>query len=287
MAKRSIDPTRTALIRKTFAKEMRKRFKSISDIITEAVVDLDVLGLAGPRSAMHFDLNTLVEEKVFEFLTDAKKVDAFRDWLQGQIDEKLLTAVGGIEGQPWTAPFIESAYRKGRLRAFFDVRKKDYPPGSPEFEAAQIEYMRAGFFPGEMTSKIALLATRSFEQLRGITAIMSQNISRVLADGLAHGWDIDKMALEMRKVVRDITRKRAVMIARTEVIHAHAEGQLDGYEQLGIFEVSVLVEILTAGDDRVCKECAELEGEVFTIEEARGIIPLHPNCRCAWDPIIT
>jgi len=27
-----------------------------------------------------------------------------------------------------------------------------------------------------------------------------------------------------------------------------------------------------------------MEGEVFTVEEAHGMIPLHPNCRCTWIP---
>jgi len=36
----------------------------------------------------------------------------------------------------------------------------------------------------------------------------------------------------------------------------------------------------------VCSECSDLEGNVYTIKEAHGMIPLHPNCRCAWKPHI-
>jgi hypothetical protein len=74
------------------------------------------------------------------------------------------------------------------------------------------------------------------------------------------------------------------MIARTEIINAHAEGQLDSFDMLGVEEVGVVAEWATAGDDRVCEECASIEGELFTVDEARGMIPLHPNCRCAWIP---
>lgn len=42
----------------------------------------------------------------------------------------------------------------------------------------------------------------------------------------------------------------------------------------------------TAGDDRVCDECAALEGAVFTLGEIEsGVapqIPLHVGCRCRW-----
>jgi hypothetical protein len=42
----------------------------------------------------------------------------------------------------------------------------------------------------------------------------------------------------------------------------------------------------TAGDDRVCDECAALEGAVYTLGEIEsGVapqIPIHVNCRCRW-----
>ena len=61
----------------------------------------------------------------------------------------------------------------------------------------------------------------------------------------------------------------------------------DAYEEAGIKGVKAKVEWVTAGDDRVCEECAGLEAEVFTLDQARGLIPLHPNCRCAWIPVVT
>jgi hypothetical protein len=46
-----------------------------------------------------------------------------------------------------------------------------------------------------------------------------------------------------------------------------------------------LVEVLTAGDDDVCPICEAIaENNPYTIAEARGLIPAHPNCRCAFVP---
>jgi hypothetical protein len=42
--------------------------------------------------------------------------------------------------------------------------------------------------------------------------------------------------------------------------------------------------IETAGDDRVCKICLAAAEDTYTLDEARGLIPLHPRCRCAWVP---
>jgi hypothetical protein len=42
----------------------------------------------------------------------------------------------------------------------------------------------------------------------------------------------------------------------------------------------------TADDDAVCDDCQDAADESpYTIDEARGMIPLHPNCRCAWIPM--
>lgn len=67
-------------------------------------------------------------------------------------------------------------------------------------------------------------------------------------------------------------------------IRAHAEGQLDSFKTLGVEEVGVAVEWATANDDKVCPKCQSLEGIVLKIDEARGLLPRHPGCRCAWIP---
>jgi SPP1 gp7 family putative phage head morphogenesis protein len=112
-------------------------------------------------------------------------------------------------------------------------------------------------------------------------------MSTTLANGLAHGKGAGTIARELYKNVSSLSRARAWTIARTEIINAHAEGQLDAFEKLGIEKVGAELEWSTAGDDIVCTKCEEMNGEVFTVEEARGMIPLHPNCRCAWIPYVS
>ena len=51
---------------------------------------------------------------------------------------------------------------------------------------------------------------------------------------------------------------------------------------MGVTEVGVAAEWLTAEDDRVCDSCDELNGVVLTVDEAHGLLPRHPGCRCAW-----
>jgi SPP1 gp7 family putative phage head morphogenesis protein len=80
--------------------------------------------------------------------------------------------------------------------------------------------------------------------------------------------------------------KRVVSVLQDTATGAHDEGQLDAFESLGYDEVSTVVEWQTADDDRVCPHCKDMEGAIYPIQLARGMLPLHPNCRCCWSPPI-
>ena len=215
----------------------------------------------------------------WKYLNDPAKVEAFRKWLQAQIDAGLLEV--GNDNEPWSSEYVHSAYKKGIARAFADSQKAKL---GRAYDGARTFFLAQALTAPESIEKLRMLSLRSLESLRGVTAPMAANMTKSLLDGLAHGLHPRQVAREMAKQA-GLTYTRALVIARTELIHAHAEGQLDSFEGLGEEGVGVLAEWSTAGDHRVCGECAEREGEVLTIAEARGLIPMHPNCRCAWLPV--
>jgi len=94
-----------------------------------------------------------------------------------------------------------------------------------------------------------------------------------------------QMARDMTSIIDNFGIARANMIARTEIVNAFAETTLDRFDYYGVEEVDAMAEFSTSADDLVCDYCLDLEGRVLTIEEARGIIPMHPNCRCTWLPV--
>jgi len=134
--------------------------------------------------------------------------------------------------------------------------------------------------------KLQLLYTRNFQALEGITDAVDKEVSRVLTQGLAEGVNPREAARRITDRVDKIGKTRATTLARTEIINAHAEGTLDRFERMGVDEVGVKAEWQTAGDSRVCPICASLEGSTFTIDEARGKLPAHPRCRCAFLPVV-
>lgn len=275
------DPSRTTLLRRKFVADMTRRFKALSKAIEELVVKDDVFGLEKKKP---FIIMQMAERQAWAFRTDAKKIQSYRDWLQQQVDAKILSPVDGISGKPWTAPYIESSYRKGMVRAYTDMNSIDLAQSSAFYAGGKAQFLKSAFGSPEALQKVELLYTRSFTELKGVTDAMGQQMSRVLATGLSRGEGPAKISRELRKVLTKMKKTRADTIARTEVIAAHAEGQLDSFERLGVTEVTLMAEWSTAGDDKVCELCAPLEGAVMTIAEARGLLPRHPNCRCAWLP---
>jgi len=210
-------------------------------------------------------------------------VKSFRQWLTSQVNANILQPTDQVS-KPWYSKYIESAYRKGIIRGWTQAK---------DLSGAEKQFIESSFNAPVRTSKLQLLFTRAYEDLRGFTEKMSSDTSRILADGMASGKGTREIAKSLTDKI-NIEKPRARTIARTEMIHAHAEGQLDSYKEAGIKGVKLLAEWITAaGVDAtvaemkaagVCPRCQEMSGVILTVDEARGLIPLHPNCRCAWLP---
>lgn len=76
---------------------------------------------------------------------------------------------------------------------------------------------------------------------------------------------------------------RAKMIARTESRRASTMGTAQAYSNYGIQEAI----IITAGDERVCEDCLNLEADnPHPLKTLAPLIPVHVNCRCVIGAVI-
>jgi SPP1 gp7 family putative phage head morphogenesis protein len=291
------DPTRTTTIRNAFAREARRRFNELIRVIRQAVIEEDCFGIA----AGFYQL-TPPGRQAFAFPRSADKLRAFEEWLQLQIDRGLLELrtleqVGvGVEGA-WTNRYVFDSYKRGVIRARYELKKAGFDIPSIE-QTGGIEISMSTPFH---IDRLGLLYTRVFSELKNITAQMDQQISRVLAQGLADG---DNPRLLARKLVSTINgtgmgelgitdtlgrfipaRRRAEIMARTEVIRAHHNATIQEYRNWAVEGIIVKAEMLTAGDARVCEECeAVAGGSPYTLDQAEKLIPVHPQCRCICLP---
>ena len=297
-----VDPTRTTVLRNAFARDMKRRFRELIGAIRIAIVEEDAFGL-GIADVTHTVLIHQINTPgmgAFAFPRNVDKVAAFMRWLEIQVENGLLTVgefdqVGvGIESA-WTNKYILDSYKRGLLRARYEMKKK----GARISDLTDVDpfnQFSAGFGMPLHLDRLGLLYTRAFSELKGVTAQMDQQISRILAQGIADG---DNPRLLARKLVATIdgagagelgitdslgryipAARRAEIIARTEIIRAHHQAMVQEYMNWGVEGVTILAEWKTAGDHRVCERCEAREGETFTLEVAMNMIPLHPQCRC-------
>ena len=277
------DPTRTTTLRQRFEGEASRRFRNVAGIIREAVVDLDVLGLRDPKTPTVNRDAPGVGARAFDFESTPQKISGFMQWLRRMEDEQVLDIMPGqtveqAAARGWSNIYIRNAYQKGIAHAGQQMRRAGAEVAPRWIDAAFARPIHA--------DRAGILYTRTFKALQGITDEMDKQISRILADGMIEGVNPLEMARRMTDRVDKIGRTRARVLARSEVINAHAESSLNAYAEAGLEGVSARAELATAGDGRVCERCQALEGKVYTIAEARGLIPVHPGCRCAWLPAL-
>lgn len=303
---RKTDPTRTLFLRNRWARDFRVRFAKLKRAIVRTVVTEDCFGLAPPPPGIRRIMVQEVALKTpghgaFAFPRSAEKVTAFMKWLQEQEQAGLLETtripqIGTASEAPWTDIYVSDSYSRGIQRARYELAHAGYGVPSMEATGGVLASMSLPFH----VDRCGLLFTRTYSELKGVTAGMDQIISRTLAQGMADG---DGARLLARKLVAAIDGKgagelgmfdkigrfipaeqRADMIARTEILRSFNEAALQEYRNYGAVGVSAIVEFQTAGDSRVCDRCAFLQGKTYTLDEASGVLPLHVRCRCCWLP---
>lgn len=271
------DPTRTLTLRRRFAEEARGRFNRVLRLVRESLVANDALGLA---------TNEALPSGRFEFSVDAEKIAGFRTWLREQLRAEVLSAppdaIPDVE-EHWMGTHLRRAYGRGIGRAQAEMRRRGVDFEQTSGEAAG--EVRAIDRPIH-AQRVSAIYTRAFNELQGITDATSQQITRELTDGMARGLHPREIARNMAGRISAVGRHRATLLARTEVIRAHHVATIEEYRRAGIAGVQVKAEFSTAGDSRVCEECAGLEGRVYDLEQIEGMIPVHPQCRCVALPVV-
>jgi SPP1 gp7 family putative phage head morphogenesis protein len=275
--RRRVDPTNTAMVRRAFEAEVRRRFARIIKAV-EAELARIIGGQPMPAVLLTHDAG---ERYVFERTAD--KTAAFLRWLRRLADAEVLGVFEGAEvarsgSQAWSNLYIDTAYQRGIRQAGANLRRA----------GARVEpsWVTSAFNRPVHADRVAMVYSRVFNGMRDVTQVMARQMGEVLALGMAEGRNPLDIARDLRDRVQKVGITRARLIARTEVIAAHADATLNAYEEAGIEGVQVESEWSTAGDDRVCPLCEENEGKTYNLAQARGLIPLHPNCRCAWLPSI-
>lgn len=282
---RRLDPTGTLTLRAKFEQRLAGKFNRINTLINQSLVQNDALGLKAQRIGDSVKQSIIMDAsalppRAFAFDRPAEKVERFMAWLQEAQNDSILeiqpgATMSSAARSSWMNTYIDSSYSKGVRDAAAKMRK-----GGASIAESWTEQ---SFFRPIHADRLGLIYTRAYSDLDGITKAMDQQISRILAQGIGEGRGPLDIARQIAGRVDGIGITRARTLARTEIISAHSESSLNAYEEAAIEGVELEAE-WTLGQNP-CELCiaAAAQGP-YTIAQARGMLPLHPNCMCGWNP---
>jgi hypothetical protein len=195
-----------------------------------------------------------------------------------------------------------TAYARASVNRSFDLRSdvsglmhKVYSRG---FLAAYGEESREAIPPSSRAS--SLYVTQLLNDTLAVSEATLQQMVHAVSIGVTNSSKPGVIYSKVFKVLRKLTLQRLVISGQTFITQAFNHGKLDAYSELGVNEVGIRAEHMpvrpimdarssdrevrfrTVGDEFVCGICEDLEDKTYTINEARGVIPVHPNCRCEF-----
>lgn len=280
-ATQQVDPTRTTTVRRRFAQHVRARFDAVKWHVNTALFDQDVFGwsstdtIVGSSLAANVDTDEdlVPPTRAWATVGSAEATRRFDEWLDDVMAREVMERYEGDT-------YVRHGYTRGVKQADTDLRRAGVADPDPD-------NIRAVVRRPVHRDELERIQERAFRELDGVTGKTAQEMRRELADGFAEGKSPRDIGRDINDRVEKVGKTRGTLVARTEVIRAHSESTLTRYESIaGDISVGVKAEWLTAEDSKVCDEClAYADGGPYTIEEARGAIPRHPRCRCAWKPV--
>ena len=252
----SIDPTGTAVLRRKFRRQVASRVERFRAQVCSAILNKDVLGLDG-KSYMSVH-------------PAAVCCAAFAYCL----DSASQSFAGG-----WGSIFIQKAWDSGIAAIGVEV---------PEHLNRVEQYHL--LFQQEVAGIVAALnqqLNRAINEiiLSKVTTVSACHTVREVIKKISPRFDalVNTMVVKVHNLARiEALRVSGVEFFRVKAERIPATVVSDARKKLRVPRRTKYVEVITAGDDKVCPRCEMLEGEIFTYGEARLLLPLHINCRCAF-----
>jgi hypothetical protein len=216
------------------------------------------------------DAKTFLLSGALVGLTAQQRANQYRAYVETQV-EKFVD----IDGN-WQNKYLRAAYMRGLANAHIDLSRSGVAVDDTDV---------IGMFAHAQA--LAMLQARARQDLRKINTVAMQEMQDKVALAFVSGMPLPEVQKEADKSINRFGMSRSRQLVAVVIVGAVADAFLNRVVDFGISLVSPVVEMTftTAGDDRVCVTCQGLSEKdngngagVYTIQEARGLIPVHINC---------
>ena len=242
------DPTKSKTLIRSYENALKRRISRFWQFIHKPLFN----ALSNPRSYIQ-----KARGKISIQNTALTEIDALLNEYDGRFLRPRL--------KEQIDRYIKQGYTKGAIKATTDLSALGI---AISFEPFPVDFQAVG-----------VLVDNNFSLVRNANGFMKKEMLRHISNGILEGKSIYKIQRDLRTTIK-ISKQRATMIARTEIIRAYAQGAVNQYKKVGVKKFKWIC----AYDDRTCERCASRDGKIYSFGEPQP--PLHPNCRCAVAPIV-
>jgi hypothetical protein len=294
------DPTGTAGLRRSFLAEGNRRLGKLRSATHTMLVEHDLMAARSDPFA------TLLPHP-------GHRLSAFAQWFERTASEQ-------IAGSLWWQKYLERAYQSGLVAGNELVKNGGAPPSRSSLPAVYRE-LASREFAGIAAAVVQQVSRQAAGAAIGRRKPlpMYQQVLMVLRSVGANRLKaaVNTITVQLHNAAR-LEQFRSAGITQVGIVpelieplkrsrflkHDHMLHDLEGpgsrasreetpsgstigritaaYQKLSELES---VNVLTAGDERVCIICQDIsDGGPYPIDTALGLIPAHPNCRCAFIP---
>lgn len=249
------------------------------------------------------------DEQIWKEFVDAltPRERAMTEWLREEFAAQERDTVRALRAQ------TERTYSRMSLDVIAKVEVEDvfdetrwiesaigggeaHVEGALTAQAAAFAAQYGFAFDTESDEVLEWIGSRLQKFSKGISSTTRNHIQVVLRDGQRLGESIPDLTKRVQGVFEDASKRRATMIARTEIVSASNQGKLESAVQSEVVEAKVWFAAL---DERVRDTHREAHGQQVGLRElfqvgadfmqtpgGGNLAGENINCRCTWQEVL-
>jgi len=177
---------------------------------------------------------------------------------------------------PWHQQREDDALKEALRPLYVTLTRKGLQPVA--------DFVNKIVMPANVSRIVDKMLTAAGERITGINNTTREAVQVAVSLGFDRGYSIQQIANgnpdEGFKGLRELPafdEPRAELVARTETMLAYNQSALLGYQEFDVAQVEAV-------DGDFDEECADRNGQVFSIEDALAVED-HPNGTLDWIPL--
>ncbi len=263
-------------------KQIDKRLQSIYSKLSERIEQI-------PRERVALN-NIGKQSRQYKFLIDASGLQDIGTYLQQLIYDEILGTSNGLFSDEWFMnPYVEEQYERATEQALQSTMNLASADAVGADLSRRVRGLQAEFvlMSPDYQTRVNLVKSRVFEEMKGLTDNMKNELGNTLGRGMAAGHGIARIKSDIQERM-GINKKRAELIARTEINNAYRTAYWSETDELNstVWEGSGFVTRMLwysalAATTRFTH--AKRHGEVYNTTEIREFYSVDANainCLC-------